>query len=145
MAFLRKHRDRYWLVHNFREGNQVRQVRLYAFDLGQSIDGELERAQQVVASCYAEQIASTWVAPVRQKLQEIQVEGQHERWEQQLAQISQLMRDAVQALDRLDGPVDAKNQLIWECIAELHERVRTEHTETRSSSTPDRDMASDDT
>ena len=70
MAFIRKHRERYWLVHNFRTGDKVQQVRLYSFDLHADPEHEMAQAQRAVEALYPGQIAPTWVATVQQQLQQ---------------------------------------------------------------------------
>jgi len=123
MAFLRKHRERYWLVHNFRAGSVVRQVRIYAFDLTCNTDEEMARAQHAVDILYPGQIAPTWIETVRQQLQELHTVAQTTLWGQQTAQITQQMQQLVAMLDTFDGPAATKNALLRACLAEVQQRL----------------------
>ncbi|WP_089938614.1 hypothetical protein [Candidatus Entotheonella palauensis] len=125
MAFLRKHRDRYWLVHNFRNGGKVRQVRLYGFDLQADLDEEIQRAQQAAASCSAGPIAPNWVQPVRQQLEHLQTAAQQTHLEQLTRRFQGQVQDMLQTLASLNGHHEAKQQLIWDCISQLHQQLAT--------------------
>lgn len=136
MAFLRKHRARYWLVHNFRVDGKVQQVRLYPFDLHEDLDGEIARAQSAVASCHQGQIAPTWIASVRQQLQHLQDARQGQYRERQVQRLHEQMADVVQTLDLLPVPPQEKHQLIQACIVQLQGRLAQENTDATLASMP---------
>jgi hypothetical protein len=138
VAFLRKHRAQYWLVHNFRAGGKVQQVRLYPFDLYADLEHEIKQAQNVVASLYAGSIASTWVVPVRQQLEELQENMRCQQREQQRQQVHQQMMALVDTFDRLDISPEDHNQLIWACMAHLQRRLVRDGTEPQQPIAHDR-------
>jgi hypothetical protein len=123
VAFLRKHRQQYWLVHNFRVHGKVRQVRLYAFDLHADLDHEIERARSTVASRFDDHIPATWVEPVRHKLRQLQRDLHHEQHTRQLQQARQRLTDFLQALDSFRGSPDDRTWLLQDCLHQLQQRL----------------------
>jgi hypothetical protein len=140
VAFIRKHRERYWLVHNFRVGHTVRQVRIYPFDLHADPEHEIAQAQGAADSLYPGQIAPTWVTTVRQQLQQLRAELLQARWESQAAQIAQQMQALLQALESFDGPAMAKQRLLQECMAQCQSQLAREATEVTLPALPPQPM-----
>ena len=122
MAFLRKHRDRYLLVHNFRQGSKVHQVRIYAFDLQAEIDAELSQAKQAMAALPYSHLPMTWLEPVRQQLQRLQTERQQQHRAQQSRQVQQHLDHLTQALEAL-GETLEQQQMVQTCLGRLQQMV----------------------